>query len=509
MKMKTASLLTAIFLITIWGFVIYPYSAINAESSETPDSLPVFTRVAGHQSLDSVTGMGQTATWVDVDSDGWLDLFVSNVNIRERSLFVFRNLSGGGFKDITKATGVLEQPYRSLAWADFNQDGLVDLLAGTIKGSDTPHVYVNRGGVFEDMTKELGVGSLGTVFHSFWVDYNNDGWPDIFQVNTSGVVLYRNTGFGTFENVTENSGIQPFGNSRSAIWLDYNNDSYPDLFLANMSFNVLYKNNGDGTFSDVTDKAGVAGGKRWRSVAACSGDFNNDGFYDLYVVNISGKMAKGGPTGNALYKNNGDGSFSEITKETNTSDKGDGRTCRWVDFDQDGWLDLYSTNHTNVSVLYHNEAGKGFTDVAKEVGLEFPYDVFAATWGDYNHDGLIDAYLNGHITSGLFMAINNPSNFNYVLIRPLRSSLLPGSLVVGARVDLSTSAGVQTRVAGSVGGAYIQDSQGVYFGVGNADKARVEVIWPNGDKCLIDDLVISGPVDLNVSQDGCKIHFNN
>ncbi len=154
---------------------------------------------------------------------------------------------------------------------------------------------------------------------------------------------------------------------------------------------------------NVTESSGLAGVESWNTTSACSGDYNGDGNIDIYVTNI------GRSDSNALYRNNGDGTFTNITRETSTNDVGDGRTCAWIDFDADGRIDLFSTNHLNPNRLYRNLGGDAFVDVAPSVGIDKPIDVFAATWGDYNRDGFMDVFLNGHIGTGL---MKNSGNTN-------------------------------------------------------------------------------------------------
>ena len=127
------------------------------------------------------------------------------------------------------------------------------------------------------------------------------------------------------------------------------------------------ENNKDGTFAEVTKEAGLQGLERERSEAVCKGDYNNDGYTDLYVVSL------GGGSQNTLYKNNRDGTFSDVTEQTGTRDVGDGRTCRWLDYDGDGFLDLITTNHASKTRLFKNLGSGKFEDVAEENRYQVGY----------------------------------------------------------------------------------------------------------------------------------------
>ena len=228
-----------------------------------------------------------------------------------------------------------------------------------------------------------------------WIDYDRDGWPDLYLVNGGewdellagnrnvSNALYRNNGDGTFTDVTAGSGLtSPHWGMGAAVG-DVDNDGWPDLYLCNFGPNILYRNNGDGTFTDVTAGSG-AGNPRWSSSAAF-GDYDGDGWIDLYVANYvdfdphsprppecsyRGIMVHCGPkemvaAPDALYRNRGDGTFSQVTSEAGMEVRpAYGLGAVWGDYDNDGDTDLYVANDSMANFLFRNRGDGRFLDVA-------------------------------------------------------------------------------------------------------------------------------------------------
>jgi hypothetical protein len=263
-------------------------------------------------------------------------------------------------------------------------------------------------------------------------DYNNDGLLDIFLTNGAAIPsleksdpsywnrLYRNNGDGTFTDVTVQAGLQGVGYSMGVAAGDYDNDGFVDLYVTGVNRNQLLHNNGDGTFTDVTDKANVAGavpgyGKPW-AVAAGWFDYNNDGRLDLLVIDYldynlaTAKLCSIGDvrtycapgnfkgTPNILYRNNGDGTFTDVSKESHIAQYvGKGMGLAFADYDNDGFTDVFVSNDTFPNFLLHNNGDGTFKDVALEAGVAYTASGslvagMGADFRDLNNDGLPDIF---------------------------------------------------------------------------------------------------------------------
>ncbi len=263
-------------------------------------------------------------------------------------------------------------------------------------------------------------------------DYDGDGLLDIYLVNGAEMPslvktgpkyynrLFHNNGNGTFTDVTERAGVAGNGYGMGVAVGDYDNDGRPDLYLANVNGNQLFHNNGDGTFADVTAKAGVGGGilrgrKMW-SIAAGWFDYNNDGLLDLFVANYCdwdqaheppciGLNGRGychpksfAALPNTLYRNNGDGTFTDVSDETGIGAvQGKGMGVVFADYDGDGFMDVFVANDNSPNLLFHNLGGKRFEEVAFQAGVAYNEDGAAlagmgADFRDVNNDGLPDIW---------------------------------------------------------------------------------------------------------------------
>ncbi|MHB1698831.1 MAG: CRTAC1 family protein [Acidobacteriaceae bacterium] len=284
----------------------------------------------------------------------------------------------------------------------------------------------NRDGTFTDVTLKAGVPGGGYGMGAAVGDYDNDGFPDIYVTQYGRSILYHNNGDGTFTDVTEKAGVAAPGWGSSAVWFDYDNDGKLDLFVCQfVEFNKgmnkfcgdeqtgeryycvprvypptrswLFRNNGDGTFTDVTKESGIGKvlGKAWGVVAT---DVNNDGWMDLFVSNDT--------MGNFLFVNNRKGAFEEKGLDAGVAYSSDGRARSGMgvdsaDYDEDGWQDLFVTNvDQEMYSIYHNNHDLTFDDLAAPTGIARATRLMSG-WGikcfDYDNDGRLDIFIaNGH-----------------------------------------------------------------------------------------------------------------
>ena len=238
-------------------------------------------------------------------------------------------------------------------------------------------------------------------------DVDGDGCEDVFLPGSPDATLYKNNCDGTFTDVTAQWGIpHPFpAVATGAVFFDYDNDGRPDLFVAaikggNRLFHNVAGKDGVPRFVDVTRQAGIPEGE-WSSMAAVA-DYDHDGFLDVYVVRM-GDHEKSTPKpnyeasnglANQLLHNNGDGTFSDVTRRARVGDRGWGLAGAWGDYDNDGWPDLYVANEYGFSVLYRNRGDGTFEDVSDESGARIRAAGMGVAWGDYDGDGNLDLFVS-------------------------------------------------------------------------------------------------------------------
>jgi hypothetical protein len=303
----------------------------------------------------------------------------------------------GVFRDVGHRVGInrLKQSGGAIM-DDFDNDGLLDVVVTSWAPSEAMAFFRNRGdGTFDDRTKAAGLEPQRGGLFCVQTDYNNDGYLDIFIPRGSWLPkhlaqrpsLLRNNGDGTFTDVTQEAGLMLPVNSTSATWADYDNDGYLDLFVCCKEQPcLLYRNKGNGTFEQVAAAAGLP-----NDLTMCLGaawiDYDNDRYPDLFTNISNGVAGASGTTGTGrLFRNNRNGTFTEVTKAMGIDGPASGFSCWAFDYDNDGWLDIFAK-------LYRNLGGKGFIDVSKAVGLDKVYSPMGSNFGDIDNDGYLDFYL--------------------------------------------------------------------------------------------------------------------
>lgn len=347
---------------------------------------------------------GSGVSFCDFDNDGWDDITVGG---DEGDEIIFYKNFEGTFDPIFMNIQHPFVPIKQLVWIDFNNDGLKDLFIASELG--TNFLYFNVENNLVDITAEAGLPTDNLQTNSgSWGDYDNDGDLDLFLANRDleeiiPNMLYRNNGDGTFTNVNEASGIGDVSAlSFQGTFFDYDNDGWLDIFLINdrlVTENILYKNNGDGTFVDVSQEANANYVMNAMSIAL--DDYNSDGFIDMYVTNTFNPELP--VVGNSLMHNDGDGTFTDLGVEANVSFDSTSWGASFIDGDNDGRLDLYvsgsndNNNGSNVSAaFYYQNEDESFTRIFDN-GFETDLaHSFGNATGDFNNDGLTDIVVSNN-----------------------------------------------------------------------------------------------------------------
>lgn len=291
---------------------------------------------------------------------------------------------------------------------DMDNDGLLDVVFSSVDYCEPLRLFRNLGnGRFEERTEAAGLsGQLGGL-NLTSTDYNNDGWADIFVLRGGWEIamrnsLLRNNGDGTFTDVTREAGLSSGDHSsHHASWADFDNDGWLDVFVGHeLTPSQLFRNRHDGTFEDVTARAGVGASAFTKGTAA--GDYDGDGDIDLYVSNMWGD--------NSLYRNNGDGTFTDVAKTVGVHGPFASFPTWFFDYDNDGRLDLFVSSYptsleefarhyfgertsAETLTLYRNLGDGRFENVSERVGLARAVPSMGSNFGDLDNDGFLDMYL--------------------------------------------------------------------------------------------------------------------
>lgn len=435
--------------------------------------------------------IGGGAAFGDFDGDGWEDLAVATGD--GEHLALFRN-EDGRFINVADSAGIItEAEAKTVLWGDADNDGDPDLFVANFNAGNV--LYLNEGnGLFSDITLSAGLADTSQSTAAAWVDYDNDGWLDLYVSNYGNVngagdqpnYLYRNNGDLTFSDVTQQAGLAGGVNKKplALAFFDYDNDGWQDLYICNdkEQGNLLYHNNGDGTFSDVTAASGT--GARMDAMGISVADYNRDGYQDFYISN--------GTQGNVFYRNNGDGTFTDVAPQLGMTVNRECWGNNFADFDNDGWVDLFVTvadGANREDVLFQGGTG-GFTDVSHAVGIADHSLGYGSAVADFDGDGGLDIFVvNRQFAGGekSFLYRNSLQRGNWLQVKTIGS--VSNRDGIGARVRvvcaLSPSPGqIQEVRAGS---SYLsQNSRTLSFGLAAATTADSLIVeWPAGGRTVL------------------------
>jgi hypothetical protein len=432
---------------------------------------PTFTRITN--SMFNTAGGSSGVSWVDVNEDRWPDLWIGSKN---GSPILLTNRMDGAFG---RASSGVSGGIGSGAFADSDNDGHIDFF---LAGANALYRGNGKGSFARSNVKFTGISS----FCASWADYDNDGFVDLFAGNyfTGGVsALFHNDGNGGFTRITTNAPAQNRSNSQGVTWTDYDNDGRIDLFVANTRNQkcFLYHNDGGGKFTIVTNSpltkiSGSFATGAW-------GDYDNDGWPDLFLCGFNQK--------HYLFHNDG-GSFSVVTNAgAIVTDSAEDQSAIWADYDNDGYLDLFVCSGGNKSLkdfLYHNNGDGTFEKITRGSLVNDSGEGAGAAWADFNRDGFPNLFVSnwGNVAAG--------DRFNYLYLNNGNSNAWLGIRCLG-RVSNRSAIGAKVRVKATIrgreviqlreisgGGYYVsQNELDPLFGFGDATNVNsVRVEWPSG-----------------------------
>jgi hypothetical protein len=443
----------------------------------------------------------------DFDNDGLLDIVTSSYDMCEH-LHFFHNNGDGTFSDRSAQAGLMDQlGGLNIIQADYNNDGCMDVLV-TRGGWQFPMrmslLRNNCDGTFTDVTREAGLSEAVSSQSAVWADIDNDGFLDLFVANERGPLhLFRNRGDGTFEDISKAAGVDAKGFAKAVVAADYDNDGFPDFYVSNLNGdNLLYHNNRDRTFTEVGKHAGVQ--QPWTSFAAWFFDYDNDGLQDLFVTSYytstdevmrSYLRLPYNAESLRLYKNLGNGSFRDVTKEVGLDRVFMPMGANFGDIDNDGFLDIYMGmgNPSYASILPHvllrNQEGKAFVDVTTSSGTGDLHKGHGVAFADIDNDGDEDilTVIGGAVTGDAhaFRLYENPGNGNHwINIRLV--GVKTNRAAIGARIKVTVQEPGKTqrfiyRTVGS-GGSFGASPLSQHIGLGKSDRiTSLEVWWPTSN----------------------------
>lgn len=484
---------------------------------------------------------GSGVAFFDYDQDGWLDIYLTNGSRldahwppgKEPTTHLYKNNRDGTFTDVTEASGLGRRGWQTgVCVGDYNNDGWDDLFC-TFWGHNI--LFHNNGnGTFTDVTQKAGLQQLrgrwgtGCTF----LDYNRDGHLDLFVCNFvkldpdkppsmdeasfcqwKGVptmcgprglpgdtnILYHNNGDGTFTDVSEKAGILKPGPrySITAVSYDFDNDGWPDIYVAvDSEPSILFQNNHDGTFTDIAVMAGCAyndDGHEQAGMGIGVADYDCDGSFDIFKTNFADDTSD-------LYHNNGDGTFTEMSFNSGVgiNNKYVAWGCAFLDYDNDGWADIFQVNghvypeidhynfgetFKNQRLIYKNLGNGHFKDVSSEMGpgITARFSSRGAAIGDYDNDGGMDILILN--MNDLPSLLHNVGGNRQSWIKLKLIGTACNRTAIGARARVITGKHIQMDEVHSGTSVMSQSDLRLHFGLGAATTVDViEIRWPTTQK---------------------------
>jgi len=465
-------------------------------------------------------GYGKCPSLVDFDLDGDLDIY-SSVIFGENILF--QNEGNMRFRDITKTQALrCAHDTHGIVWADFNNDGYPDAFCannpeslsierGEVLQPNAFYVGGDEGFIESALKAGLAGRALNYSCGVTTADINGDGYLDIFVAQGGykkgpdcANSLFVSDGKGSYKDIAVQAGVADEGNGYSCAFGDYDNDGHPDLFVGNINDTedavtfILYHNNGDGTFTDVTEKLDMK--KRGNCISGFWADFNNDGFQDLFLAFSSGPGHLEKEWGvNYLYNNNGDGTFTNVSKESGINLISNSRGSTVGDIDNDGDLDIIVTNSWENSFIFLNDGKMKFTESHRSSGGSYFYGHGAAL-GDLDNDGDLDLIgTNWKRPSAsnpgkFFLFENKTNNNNFIKVnvtgtKSNRSAVMSKVFVYdgGKAKNKSALRGFREVTAGN--GTFPGNPLQQHFGVDASKKYDIVVKFPSGIERILKNVV--------------------
>ena len=435
---------------------------------EVQSDQPMFVEVAKLFKIDHI-GRSLSTALGDYNGDGFPDFFIAN---DDRANVLFQNNGSGLFTNVTRDADFLRSGGGTMgAWADYDNDGDLDLYVA--RSGITNILYNNNGdGTFSEVAAFAGVADAGKGVACAWADYNNDGQVDLYVANAGPDVFYRNSGKGTFSDITRYAGLQNDVISTDISFADVNDDGFVDLLVTHYDgvaarSNILYLNKGTGIFSPTT--LGENG------LGAAFGDYDNDGDPDVMLSSRS--LSTGAPQ-IQLWRNDGRGKFIEVTAASGIDANREAVAVSWGDFDNDGFLDLAFFPEQGAGVLYRNDGQAAFIDISDSTGFEQHDLQRSLATGDVDGDGQLDLYICRFGQENLLYQ-NRGTGHNWLAVR-LRG-VDSNRSGIGARVRLVAGSVQQMRQVTSGTGFRAQNRLVAHFGLGDASRVdTLEITWPGG-----------------------------